>query len=129
MSEAGEGAPKTIETQERKIASTIEELPPLKKNHIRLIHTTNPNNVKDILEKGLNYEVQGMIDSTARAFADPENIEYYSEDPRFSWKGAKSVILDIPIEEHRLHRDVTKSPGVVPAKYIVGVIEAHRGKV
>lgn len=122
----GENAESSIYQKEKKIASSIEELPPLREGSVRLIHTTNPDNAEKIVKEGLDYQNQGMIDSTVRAYADPNKIEYYDDDPRFSWRGSRSVIMDVPSEEYRLHRDIAKSPGIVPARHIVGVIDAHR---
>lgn len=113
--------------EERKIARTKEELPPLKKDHVRLVHVdASGRHVEDILNSGLDYSKYGMIDSTARVFGKEEDVTYSMTDRRFNVKSAKAVIFDMPISEYRLHRDITKSPGRIDAQYIVGVVDSYR---
>src|SRR3989344_5888550 len=121
---SGISSAKENSQKERKIASTIEELPPLQDGFVRLIHATNPETAEEVARTGLDYSAQGMVQSTARAYAKPDEIDYYTDDPRFAW--GISVILDLPEEEYRLHDDLVKSPGVVPAEYVVGIIDSKR---
>lgn len=58
-------------------------------------------------------------------WGDESQVEYTSDDPRFSFEGAKAVVFDIPTKEAKLHNDIVKSPGVVPSKYLVGVINTQ----
>lgn len=86
---------------ERKILpSKRENLPPLKEGFMRLVHITDPNTAQKIADSGLNYELQGMISSTARAFSKAEDVVLENEDRRFSFPGARAVIIDIPINEY-----------------------------
>lgn len=120
------GSPEDLKREEGKLASSLEELPELKKDYVRVVHITTPDNALKIVKSGLNYEKYGMLSSTARSYADPDRVEYFSDDPRFSSPLKKVVVMDIPREEHRLHESVTKSPGVVPSKYVVGIINPVR---
>jgi hypothetical protein len=119
MSEVGEGA----QIEERKIARSVDELPELKEGYARLVHFTHESVTDVILESGLDYKRHGMVMSTASPYADEKDVEYSTDDPRFSGKGTKAVILDVPFAEYRLHNDVTKAPGLVPAEYVVGVVD------
>lgn len=118
----------TLEATEKKLASSINQLPPLKEGFVRLVHLTHPNFAKEIVETGLDYSKQGMIDSTARAYGDASQTEYSSQDPRFNYPDVKAVILDIPEGQYRLYRNVSdpNNPGKVPAEYVVGVIDAYK---
>jgi hypothetical protein len=111
---------------EIKIARSIEELPKLKEDFIRIVHLTNEKHVEGIIEKGLNYENQGMAMATASAWSKEEDVEYSSEDPRFSGVGIRAVVMDLPNDEWKLHNNITKSPGVISNKYIVGVIDPNK---
>lgn len=112
--------------KERKIAETIEELPPLKAGYIRLVHITRPAFTQGIVDSGLDYSKYGMVMSTARAYSNAEETEYGMDDPRYSSPELKAVVLDLPIQEHRLHENVQHSPGIVPSKYVVGVVPANQ---
>lgn len=107
---------------ERKIAHTKEELPPLKHEHIRLVHLTIKEAAEKILKTGLDYSRHGMLQSTARGWGDEKMVEFSSKDPRFSGEGMVAVVLDMPFDEHRKHERIGQSPGVVPPEYIVGII-------
>lgn len=116
-----------VQEDDKKIATSVEGLPKLREGYVRVVHvTSNPNSVEQIPQTGLNYEQQGMLQSTARVFSKEEDVEFFHpEDPRFThgW----SFVFDLPAEESKLHENVAKSPGVVPAKYLVGVIEKQLG--
>lgn len=114
--------------EDRKIAETIEELPPLKEGHVRLVHITQPFYTQGIVESGLDYSKYGMVMSTARAYSNEDEIEYGMEDPRYSSPELKAVVLDLPAAEHKLHENIQKAPGRVPSKYVVGVVPANQPK-
>lgn len=111
---------------ERKIARRINELPALKEGYVRLVHISNPEVIDNILHKGLSYENEGMITATARVYGKAEDAEYFSDDPRFASEELKAIVIDIPAEEYKIHNDITKSPGVLPPEYIVGVVDANQ---
>lgn len=112
--------------EEREILpSKYENIPPLKEGFMRLVHITDPNTAQKIADFGLNYELQGMISSTARAFSKTEDVVLENEDRRFSFSCARAVIIDIPIDEFRIHNNPTKSPGILPAKYVVGIVNVN----
>ena len=116
--------------QEREGISQVEtmkiaDLPALKPDYVRLVHITHPSVVDRIKQTGLNYENYGMVSSTARYWQEETLCEYWSKDPRFSFPGAVAIVMDVPMDEIRLHDNVRESPGVVPAEYIVGVVEAR----
>ncbi len=117
-----------LNSDERKIADTIEDLPPLKEGYMRLVHITNSPRIQNILDTGLDYEKYAMVMSTAVGYSSAEQAEYSSEDPRFASPQAKAIVMDLPADEHKLHNNVTKSPGRIPAKYIVGVVPANQNK-
>ena len=107
------------------VARTIEDLPVLKERYARLIHLTNSDNAEKIVKTGLDYENQGMVCATARIFSkeNEDRIIYFVDDPRFCGSHIRAVVLDVSYEEVRMHLDVCKSPGVVPAEYVVGVVK------
>ena len=104
----------------RELARSIEALPPLKEDYVRMVRLTAPSVAESILAEGLSYGSQGMVTSTVRIWSDATHAEYTTTDPRFT--DATAVVLDVPWQEARLHNDATKAPGVVPAKYVVGII-------
>jgi hypothetical protein len=106
------------------IARNIESLPSLQEGYLRLLHGTDPQTAEQIAIHGLDYSEQGMIDATTRSYSLESGVDYYTDDPRFSW--GKTVVIDMPADEYRLHRDVTKSPGKIPAEYIIGIIDAQK---
>ena len=105
-------------------SKSIEALPPLKSDCVRLVHIADPGAVAQIRKSGLDYKSQGMISSTARWWADSSHVEYWANDPRLNFEGAQAVVMDVPANELRLHNDPTRAPGSIPAKYIVGIVEA-----
>ncbi len=110
---------------EQQIVTTLEELSELRKGHVRAVHLTHRSHVEGILRRGLHYEKYGVLSSTAVSFSRSEEAVYSSTDPRFSYEGIEAVVMDIPIEEHRLHENVRLSPGVVPPSHIVGIIHGR----
>lgn len=113
----------------KKIAHTKEELPKLQEGYVRVVHVTKvPEGgeyLEKIKEKGLDYKMYGMLSSVARYWQNENDVEYSIQgDPRFSGPEARAVVMDVPMEEIRLHDKITKAPGVVPAKYLVGIIDA-----
>ncbi len=109
--------------QRREELTTPEKLPPLQADFVRLIHITRPEAVSQIQMDGLKYN-GGMISSTARYWSNASECEYGSTDPRFSFPEAVAIVMDVPMAEIRTHNDPTKAPGVIPARYFVGAVEA-----
>ena len=109
-----------IKNLERTIVRKREELPHLKEGYGRLVHLTSPSAAEGIIQAGLNYEKQGMITSIARIWSKESEVQFETNDPRFG--GNVAVVMDVPFEELKLHNSVTKSPGVIPPDYIVGVV-------
>ncbi len=112
----------------RDIAYTKSDLPPLLDDYVRVVHITSPQNAAKIIDNGLDYERQGMAMSSARAWSNPEDVQYGSTDPRFNILGQKVVVMDIPNNEWKLHNDVTRSPGRISAYRVVGVIDIEKVK-
>ncbi len=106
----------------RAIARREAELPHLKPGYVRLVHLTDPASAERILVSGLDYSRYGMLQSLARAWGNKNEVEYRSSDPRFAGPDMVAVVMDMPFAEHRIHEDVLKSPGLVPAASIVGII-------
>ncbi len=111
---------------ERKIARTRAELPSLKADHARVVHLTHTygNVIDDIIQGGLKYKV--ILGTTARTWSKAEDAVYDTTDPRFSGPTVVAVVMDVPIDEHRLHETVGKAPGRIPPEYIVGVIPSEK---
>lgn len=112
--------------QSEEIIMPIEKLPALKDGYVRLVHITVPQMAEQIKARGLDYSRHGMISSTACYWGEEEKCEYWSDDPRFSFDGAVAVVMDVPIDEIRAHNNPAKSPGLIPAKYFVGIVEAKK---
>lgn len=110
----------------QQIVTIVEELPELPKDYVRAVHLTHPNHVEGILKRGLRYEKYGILSSMAVAYAYADDAIYGSPDPRFSYDGVKAVVMDMPVEEHRVHENMRLSPGIVPASSIVGVVDGRR---
>ncbi len=106
--------------------TTIEKLPTLKDGYARMVHITTRQIAEKIKTGGLDYSRQGMISSTARYWGEEAKCEYWSDDPRFSFDSAVAVVLDVPIKELRMHNNPTISPGIIPAEYFVGIVEAKK---
>ena len=115
-----------LEQEERRIASSVDELPPLEEGFVRLVHITVPKHANEIVQTGLDYQRHGMAMSTARAWSKPEEVKYCSDDPRFSSPEMKVVVLDVPNGEWRLNNNITKAPGIIPGKYVVGVVSPQK---
>ena len=113
---------------EKKVAKTIDNLLDLKQGYVRAVHLTTAEIAKKIADSGLNYETQGMLSSTARWWNNEKKVEYLSNDLRFQGEHMRAIVMDIPQEEARLHDNITKSPGLVPSKYIVGIIKPYKSK-
>ena len=107
-----------------RLAKTPEELPDLPENFVRAVHITQPEMAEMVALQGLDYQRHGMAQSTARAWSNLNEVEFGSTDRRFSFPGAKAVVFDIPAEEWRVHNDVARSPGRIPAEYVVGLVDA-----
>lgn len=111
------------------VVSTFENLPELKEGYARVIHiTNNPNAVAGIIENGLDYSRQGMLTSTARAYAkesltgtDPDEV-YGAQDSRY--KNGAVVVIDVPENEMRIHYVITRAPGILPARNADGTLRA-----
>jgi len=114
----------------KKVALTLSELPQLKEGYARVVHLTKvpEERLQAIRENGINYEEQGMLSSTACWWGNEKEVKYFTDDPRFSGPGTKAIVMDVPFEEIKLHNDPTKSPGVVPPQYLVGVIDVSKGR-
>ncbi len=117
---------KHSEQNERRIASSADELPSLKDGYIRFVHITVPKHANEVAQSGLDYSRHGMAMSTATAWSKPEEVKYYSDDPRFSSPEMKVVVLDVPNGEWRLHNNITKAPGIIPVEYVVGVVSPQK---
>lgn len=117
---------KNIKNAKKKIARRIEDLPQLQLGYVRVVHLTKISGagLASIEENGLSYKGQGVLSATARVWADASWVEYSSRDPRFSGKGTKAVVFDMPAEELRMHDSVTRAPGFVAADYLVGIVES-----
>lgn len=115
----------------KKIAQTKEDLPKLQEGYVRVVHVTKVPEGGDYLEKikekGLDYKMYGMLSSVARWWGNENEVMYSIEgDTRFKGEGARAVIMDVPMEEIRLHDKITRAPGIVPAKYLVGIIDVSK---
>ncbi|GEM_PF-2261328 len=122
-------SPRIFQKSESSYALSIKDLPALKEKYLRLVHITAPEAVEHILKSGLQYESQGMISSTARAYSQESGVEYKTSDPRFNQGGMKCIVMDVPEDEYRLHNDIVKSPGVISSKYIVGVVDVQKKEI
>ena len=114
----------------RKIANKIEDLPKLKKDYCRVVHLTKfpESYLASIIKEGLKYNY-GMLSATARWWGNEKEVDYFSDDFRFSGEGTHAVVMDVPNDEIRLHDNISKSPGIVPKKYLVGIIDvSDKGK-
>ncbi len=108
------------------LVRTIDDLPALKEEHARLVHLTHFSLAESIAESGLRYNL--MVSSTVRIYSDVRDVAYTSMDPRFSGDHIRAVVLDVPFDELKLHdmRIPQAPPGLVPAKYVVGVVKAEK---
>ena len=110
--------------EHRKVARKVEELPDLPQGWVRVVHIANPEKEEDLLKTGLNYIGAAM--STAVAWSKPEEVEVWTNDPKFNFPGAKALVLDMPAEEWRQHNDVARSPENISANRIVGWVDAKK---
>lgn len=110
----------------KRIAETISELPELPEDFVRLVHLTHELNKESLLRNGLNYSKYGMAMSMARAWGNPEMVEYYSDDQRFFSEGTKALVMDMPNSEWKLHNDITKCPGIIEPSRIVGFVDTYK---
>jgi len=115
-----------IKVGEREIAITVAELPELPEGYVRVVHIANPIYEENLLNNGLDYNKYAMAMSVARAYGNAKEAEFWSDDPRFSYDGAKALVMDMPGEDWRLHNSVTRHPGVIPKEKIVGWVNAKK---
>jgi hypothetical protein len=128
------------------IARTIEDLPALKEGWVRLVHLCHSRYADAIADSGLDYSRYLTVYSTARAFSSEADAIYHNDvnDPRYSGDNIRAVVLDLPINELKLHDgsldlpqkklpgrmpgNAKSLPGLVPAKYVVGIVKAEKNK-
>ena len=119
------------EISDRKIARTIEELPKIPEDYIRLVHITSPRNENGLFTNGLDYQKYGIAMSVARGWNREEEVEVWADGPRFNFPGAKALIMDIPNKDWLIHnnltrKDLPKAPGIILPKYIVGFVDSEK---
>ena len=120
MTEPGNG--ERLGDQEKKIVTSIPELPELGSDSVRAVHLTDEHNVEGILENGLDYSSQGMAMSTARAWSNPDEVQFSSTDPRFNNSGIRAIVLDLSNAEWKAHNRLGMAPGKITPEKIVAVI-------
>ncbi len=113
-------------TDEAQIATEISSLPPLPEDFVRVVHLTNPAHKENLLEKGLDYSKYGMAMSMARAWQKAEDVEYWSDDPRYSYDGVKALVMDMSNEEWKMHNKQIGHSGIIPKERIVGFVDAKK---
>lgn len=114
---------------ERKIATTVSELPDIPEDHVRVVHicwSEGADHIKEI--GGLDYTNYAMAMSTARAYSKAEDVEYGSTDRRFSSPEQKCVVFHMTNAEWKLHNDIRKAPGLIPLSQLVGIVPANQDK-
>lgn len=114
-----------IKDEGRKIVTSLQELPILKDDYVRVVHLTNEERVGSILENGLDYSSQGMAMATARAWSKAEEVEFSSTDPRFSHPGIRAIVFDLSNNEWKEHNRIGKASGTIKPNTIVAVINHH----
>lgn len=120
-----------LESFKQPVANVVKssaELPALKEGFVRVVHMSQPNVLERIMTTGLDYEKFGLLSSTARFWSKGEDVKYdIPGDPRFA--GEDAYVFDIPVDSLKLHNDVTKSPGKIEPKYLVGIVKGSKSKV
>lgn len=109
--------------QDRRIITSISELPPVEYDHVRGVHLTDEHHIDSILDTGINYSRHGMAASTARAWQTNDEVEFSTTDPRFNHKGIRAVVFDLSNDEWKLHNKIGKAPGKIGPEKIIAVID------
>lgn len=114
----------------KKFAMVKYDLSELQPDYVRVVHLCHPNNIDYILENGLDYSKYGSAMSTARAWQNPEEVEFGSDDPRFSSPELKCVVFDMPSPQWNQHVKMNnRTPGLIPISRLVGIIPANQSKL
>ena len=127
------------------IATTPEELPPLRDGYIRLIHQTHFNCAESLAENGLIYNekfaqkeeandyFKNYIDVTSMALAyNEDNFWERLTKEEIRHRGADTIaIFDMPIEECGAHQTIQITSmlnGTISRGYMVGFIPNYGTK-
>lgn len=107
----------------RPLARTVADLPELPDDYVRVLHKGPAEAEDSIRATGLNYS--GILGTTARSWGKEhlgEGAKEYqtSTDSRFS--PLPTYVFDVPADEHHRHERISTATGVLPAKYLVGVL-------
>jgi len=92
----------------------INDLPPIPDGHVRLVHlgSATPDGVS---KTGFRYK--GDIMSNTFAHSDNATIAWPS-DSRF--RDSDMLVMDVPDNIHRIHRNTVTASGMLEGKYVVG---------
>jgi len=92
--------------RKRAVASSIDELPPIKPGYVRLAHNTHGGAAESIRTSGLRNH-QGRIDGTTRIYSDPEDVAAYIHGTsRVGYPGTHTVLMDVSKKEARWRNNV-----------------------
>jgi len=119
----GEATYETNTGDMRIIARTVDKLPELGADCVRAIHFTRAQNAENIIKTGLDYSHLGMAMATARAWGKADEVEYYSDDPRYNYPGVKIVVMDMSNEEWKGHNKMQTASGRISQDRIVGIVD------
>jgi hypothetical protein len=122
----GEASCETNTGDMRIIARTVDKLPELNADCVRVIHFTRAQNTENILKTGLDYGHLSMAMATARAWGKADEVEYYSDDPRYNYPGVRIVVMDMSNEEWKGHNETQTAPGRISQDKIVGIVDPVR---
>lgn len=128
----------------KELATRLEELPPLKKGFVRLKHRCMSEDVGNILNVGLVFNRSvAKTDVGGASYTDISSMASCYESSDEFWDSMKSddfacfdnsrhadtqVIMDMPIEEFEfLQKHGRRVHGKVDSKYIVGVVRNYNG--
>lgn len=106
-------------------ATTLDSLPALPTGYGRVVHITrSPAAITGIIDNGLYYRQQGVLNGTSRIFSRAEDARFDgNEDPRFSGPGSTAIVMDVPVQDLVQHTDIRSAPGMVPPEFLVGIID------
>ena len=118
-----------LNPEERKIATSLAELPELPPDYIRAVHFCPPASIDGIKERGgLDYSKYGMAASMADSFSEAGVAVYSTNDRRYSSPETLCVIFDMPASEWKNHNRNGKVPGLIPLSQLVGIVPANQDK-
>jgi hypothetical protein len=118
-----------------KTKAESSSLPEIPEGHVRLTHFFQNEELRDKFLSGepFSYKNQGMINTTADAFSENKDVQDLLKTGKTGAFDRESfgnnvLIMDVPMNEHRVHGVPHAAPGQIPNNQVLGVYDRATGK-